>query len=106
MAITIRNKETEELIRKIGRRTGEGPSAVVRRLAENENAKRPETPTPFGKVSEAEVQRRMARLGELRRKYPPPDPKLTWAEVEEEVSSLYAYLDEVRSSRATDDDRK
>ncbi len=38
MAITIRNQKTEELIRKIGRRTGEGPSAVVRRLAERRRA--------------------------------------------------------------------
>ena len=36
MAITIRNQKTEELIREIGRRTGEGPSAVVRRLVERE----------------------------------------------------------------------
>lgn len=34
MAITIRNKETEAMIRELGRRYREGPSAVVRRLAE------------------------------------------------------------------------
>lgn len=34
MAITIRNRETEEMIRELGRRFSEGPSAVVRRLAE------------------------------------------------------------------------
>ena len=34
MAITIRNKETERMIREIGRRYGEGPSQTIRRLAE------------------------------------------------------------------------
>ena len=34
MAITIRNKETEAMIRELGRRYGVGPSAVVRKLAE------------------------------------------------------------------------
>ena len=34
MAITIRNRETEDMIRELGRRNREGPSAVVRRLAE------------------------------------------------------------------------
>lgn len=83
MAITIRNKETEELIRRIGRRTGEGPSAVVRRLAENENAKRPET------VPEEESQRRLAVLDQLSIKYPPTGPKMTWAEVEKEMESIF-----------------
>jgi hypothetical protein len=36
MAITIRNRRTEAMIREIGRPRGEGPSAVVRRLAERE----------------------------------------------------------------------
>jgi hypothetical protein len=34
MAITLRNKKVEERIRAIGRRTGEGPSAVIARLVE------------------------------------------------------------------------
>ena len=29
MAITIRNKETEAMIRRLGKRRNEGPSAVV-----------------------------------------------------------------------------
>ena len=89
MAITIRNKETEELIRRIGRRTGEGPSAVIRRLAEREVAqdRRHET-------SQAEAARRLAVFKELRRKYPPPDPKPSWTEIQEEIDSLYSYLDE------------
>ena len=36
MAITLRNKRIEEKIRAIGRRTGEGPSAVIARLVESE----------------------------------------------------------------------
>ena len=31
MPITLRNKSVEERIRKIGKRTGEGPSAVIAR---------------------------------------------------------------------------
>ena len=88
MAITIRNKETEELIRKIGRRTGEGPSAVVRRLATAEALSQNEK-----KVSEEEVRRRLKFMHQLREKYPPPDPKPTWEEVERERDALYDYLD-------------
>lgn len=94
MAITIRNKETEDLIRKIGRRTGEGPSAVVRRLAENENKMQSE-----GQVSEAEVARRLQVFEDLRRRYPPPDPKPTWTEIQAEIDSLYDDLDEPKASR-------
>lgn len=97
MAITIRNKTTEELIRKIGRRTGEGPSAVVRRLAEREaGAGGPNEQ----KVPEEEVRRRIALFEELRRKYPPPDPAPMWEEVEREMDSLYDYLNEEPLSRS------
>jgi hypothetical protein len=89
MAITIRNKTTEELIRKIGRRTGEGPSAVVRRLAAAEALSQNEQ-----KVSEEEVGRRIQFMRQLREKYPPPDPKPTWEEVERERDALYDYLEE------------
>jgi hypothetical protein len=89
MAITIRNKTTEELIRAIGRRTGEGPSAVIRRLAAAEASGQNEK-----KVPEAEVKRRLAVFEELRKRYPPPDPKPTWEEVQKEIDSLYGYLDE------------
>ncbi len=53
MAITLRNKAVEEKIRAIGRRTGEGSSAVIARLVD---AEQPET----GRVSEEEAARRMA----------------------------------------------
>ena len=87
MAITIRNKETEELIRKIGRRTGEGPSAVVARLVKQEISGN------NGRVSEEEVRRRMQLFAELAEKYPPPDPKPSAEEIEREVDSLYEYLE-------------
>lgn len=38
MTITIRDKHTVELIRRIGSKTGEGPAEIVRRLAEREIA--------------------------------------------------------------------
>ena len=83
MAITIRNKETEELIRRIGRRTGEGPSAVVARLAKQEVSGNDD------KVPEEEVQRRLRRFEELAEKYPPSGPKMTWEEVEREMDSIF-----------------
>lgn len=88
MAITIRNKTTEEMIRKIGRRTGEGPSAVVRRLVEREASSGEEA------VPEEEVERRIQFMRELGEKYPPPDPKPTWEEIERDIDALYDYLDE------------
>ena len=94
MAITIRNKKTEELIRQIGRRTGEGPSAVIARLAEGEANGRNER-----KVPEEEVKRRIAMFEELARKYPPSDPKPSWEEVEHEMDSLFDYLDEEASGQ-------
>lgn len=86
MAITIRNKATEELIRKIGRRTGEGPSAVVRRLAEHEAGI--ETAKPA--VSPDIVEQRMRKLEESRQRHTyPADPKLTWSEIEGEMDSIF-----------------
>jgi hypothetical protein len=86
LAITIRNKKTEELIRKIGRRTGEGPSAVIARLAEQENAR-------SSRPSEAEIARRLALFEELAQRYPPPDPKPSWEEIEREAHALYDYVE-------------
>jgi hypothetical protein len=86
VAITIRNKETEDLIRRIGRRTGEEPDAMMLRLVKAD-AGPGEVTTP---VSPDEVARRMARMEELRLKYTyPDDPKLSWAEIEEEMDSIF-----------------
>jgi hypothetical protein len=89
MAITIRNKTTEELIRKIGRRTGEGPSAILRRLAEAEISRQNDQ-----RVAKEEVQRRLQLFRDLAKEFPPPDPTPTWEEVEREMDSLYDYLEE------------
>ena len=95
MAITIRNKETEELIRRIGRRTGEGPSAVIRRLAEKEAGQQP------AGVPEEEVRRRIAEFEAIAKEFPPPDPKPSWAEIEWEMDSLFDDApDEGRVRRA------
>lgn len=83
MAITIRNKTTEELIRQIGRRTGEGPSAVIARLVTREASGQND------KVPEAEVRRRLAVFEELAKKYPPTGPQMTWDEIEEEMDSIF-----------------
>lgn len=64
MAITLRNKQVEERIRSIGRRTGEGPSAVIARLVEAEE------PQP-GRVREAEAARRRAAWDAYEATVPP-----------------------------------
>lgn len=87
MAITIRNKDTEAMIRRIGKRRNEGPSAVVKRLAEQELLRN-------GQVSQGEYERRMRVFDELARKYPPSEPKVPWSEVEREMDALFDYLDE------------
>jgi hypothetical protein len=88
VAITIRNKETEELIRRIGRRTGEGPSAVVRRLVEREASGSDET------ASADEIERRLKVFDDLAKAYPPPQTNPTSREIAEEVDAIYEYLDE------------
>jgi len=40
MAITIRNKKLEAAIHELGRQTGDGPSAVLGRLVEEEQKRR------------------------------------------------------------------
>jgi hypothetical protein len=40
MAITIRNGEVENIIREIGRETGEGPSSLIGRWAREARARR------------------------------------------------------------------
>ena len=97
MAITIRNKTTEELIRKIGRRTGEGPSAVVRRLAEREAG----TNDNSKPVPPDVVKMRMRELEESRRRHThPDDPKLSWAQIEEEMDSIFGEDSEPRQPRS------
>ena len=90
VAITIRNKETEAIIRRLGKRRNEGPSAVVARLAKEAVARE-------GQVSEEEYQRRMKAWDEVMALAPPRDPNLTWDEVEREMQSLFDYVDDEES---------
>jgi hypothetical protein len=86
MAITIRNKETEAMIRKLGKRRNEGPSAVVSRLAKEALARE-------GTVSQEEYERRMKGWDELMAMV----PEFTEAEKQEmqgELDHMYDYLDE------------
>lgn len=87
MAITIRNKDTEAMIRRIAKRRNEGPSAVVKHLAEQELQRN-------GEVPQEEYERRMRVFDELARKYPPPEPKVPWSEMEKEMDALFDYLDD------------
>lgn len=93
MAITIRNKEVEAKIRKLGKRRSEGPSAVISRLV-NEEVKRE------GQVSDADYQRRMAAWDEVMALAPPRDPNVTWQDLEREMDSVYDYLDEEDGQKA------
>jgi hypothetical protein len=58
MAITIRNKSIESAVREIGKETGEGPSAVIGRLVEDERQR-------LGEVERLEVARRRHAMREL-----------------------------------------
>lgn len=91
MAITIRNKETEAIIRRIGKRHNEGPSAVVGRWAKEAEERE-------GQVSQQEYARRMAAWDELDALTPPRDPNVTWEEIEAEMQGLFDYLDEPERS--------
>lgn len=87
MAITIRNKDTEAMIRQLGKRRNEGPSAVVSRAVR-------EALEREGQVSQEEYERRRRAFDELMALAPPRDPNVTWDDIEREMQSLYDYLDE------------
>jgi hypothetical protein len=95
MAITIRNRQTENMIRRLGDLWGLGPSGVVQRLAEDELARE-------ATVSPAEFERRMKLWDELMAMV----PEFTEAEKQEmqhELDHMYDYLDE--DSRDSDQPR-
>lgn len=77
MAITIRNTEIENMIREIGRHTGEGPSAVIARAVRSLNT---------GQLSPEESREKLSRL---MRGVPPRDPKLTWKDLENDMNSIF-----------------
>jgi hypothetical protein len=87
MAITIRNKDTEAIIRRLGKRWNEGPSGVVARLAKQEEQR-------AEKIDKAEQERRMQAWDELMALAPPRDPNLSWQDIEKEMDGLFDYLQE------------
>ena len=86
MAITIRNKETEAMIRRLGLMHNEGPSATVRRLAEQALRDPPREAPP-------EVQaRRRAAFAELDRKHPPDPNAPSFEEAMAEIDAFQSDL--------------
>ena len=81
MAITIRNKETEAMIRRVwARAAAKGPSAVVIALAEAEVRKQD------GQASQTSTSGTDGGVGRAAWQLAPPrDPSLTWAEIEAEM---------------------
>ena len=68
MAITLRNKVVEERIRAIGRRTGEGPSAVIARLVDAEEP-------GAGRSSPEAAERRYREMRTFLDALPKPTPE-------------------------------
>jgi hypothetical protein len=80
MPITLRNKLVEEKIRRIGERTGEGPSAVIARAIAQEEAR-----------LEAESEQKLADLQAIRASFPPMTAEER-AAVHHEVEHMFDYL--------------
>lgn len=80
MPITLRNKQTEDAIRRIGQRTGEGPSAVIARLAKTEEER-------LAEEKERTVQERLARIRAFIDTLPVP--------TEEEREAVWRELDDM-----------
>jgi hypothetical protein len=94
MPITLRNKVIEEKIRRIGERTGEGPSAVIARAIAQEEAR-----------LEAESEQKLADLQAIRASFPP----MTDAEraaVHHEMDHMFDYLYEDEAPVAAAESQK
>ena len=87
MAITIRNKQTEAMIRELAERWKQGPSAVIARLAKLRLEQERE-------ADAAAVDHRLNAWDELMKLAPPRDPRVTWEDLEREMDSLFDYLEE------------
>jgi hypothetical protein len=93
MAITIRNKTTEEMIRKLGRRTGEGPSAVIRRAVEAQ------LNDPEKAVDADEIARRRKLFAEIQQRLgPKPNERLSPEENRRAQQEIFDYLDQDAAS--------
>jgi hypothetical protein len=78
MPITLRNKPVEELIRKIGASTGEGPSAVIARLVRSDAER-------LQAVQEAAAAEKLAKLRAVIAEFPKfteQERKAVWDELE------------------------
>ena len=62
MAITLRNKPVEEMIRRIGAQTGEGPSAVIARVIATETER-------LEAVRQKAAEEKLARLQAIRAEF-------------------------------------
>lgn len=93
MAITIRNRETEAMLRQLGMRWGLGPSRVIRRLAEEELVR-------SGTTSPEEFASRMKLWDELEREFPPPSEEEK-RQMQYELDHMYDYLDDELAAEAT-----
>lgn len=85
MAITLRNKPVEEMIRRIGSQTGEGPSAVIARVIAQETER-----------LEAERQKaaaeKLAKLQAIRAEFgtfTDEDRKAVWEDLERINEELF-----------------
>jgi hypothetical protein len=84
MAITLRNKEVEETIRRLGQPHGEGPSAVIARLARAEEKR-------VAAEREQQKQERLARTMAFVESLPVPteeERRAMW----EEADRIFDYL--------------
>ena len=80
MAITLRNKVLEAKIKEIGRRTGLGPSAVIARAIEREDAR-------MTKPQASDVAERLARMAKVLAEIPEP--------TEEERQAVQKAMDDM-----------
>jgi len=97
MAITIRNKRTEAMIREIGERTGEGPSALVHRLAR-------EALEREAALEKREERTRLEAWDALDEAFPPPSDEEK-AEMRKVMDTMYDYLDQ-EAARGTEPTRQ
>ena len=85
MPVTLRNKKVEDDIREIGRQTGEGPSAVIARLAASERAR-------LEAERKRTVEERLARMRAFRAtlpKFTEEERKAIWREADRMFDYLY-----------------
>lgn len=85
MPITLRNKPVEDLIRKIGASTGEGPSAVIARLVRSDAER-------LARDQEAAAAEKLEKLRAIRAQFPKftdEERKAVWDEMEHMHDYLY-----------------